>query len=238
MKRIKSVVLAMMMVVVLALPVMAGELSENTKQSNSSKIESASVKAPKTAKAKAVSSSQIKIGWSKVAGADYYLVYSCDEKDGVFTLLVNSDGANDFAWAGNYSASVYDVPPSTTMYFMVATVKDGYMSPYSKVVKATTLKPSKSEQITAMRAQEVIAPPGSTLAINARINNLIIELQIHKLRYESNTTFKRIVQGMTVQGSNLTLKAKQYNNISTQVMNGSMKDDEAIVQLQALSLVK
>jgi len=228
----------MMMVVVLALPVMAGEVPVNTTQTNSPQIELVDTKAPKTVKAKAVSSSQIKIGWSKVVGADYYLVYHCYEEDGASILLVNTDGTNKFAWNGDYSANVYGIQPSTTVYFMVCAVKNGYMSPFTKVVKATTLRPSKSDQIAAMRAQEIVAPVGSTLTINARISNLIIELQIHKLKYESNTTFKRIVQGMIIQGSNLTLKAKQYNSIATQVMRGSMKDDKAIEQLQALSLTR
>jgi len=237
MKKIKSVVLAIMMVVVLTLPVMAGEIPVNTTQTNSPRIELVDTKAPKTVKAKAVSSSQIKIGWSKVVGADYYLVYHCYDKDGAFTLLTNSDGTNDFAWNGDYSANAYGIQPSTTMYFMVCSVKDGYMSSFTKKVKATTLKPSKSDQIAAMRAQEIVAPVGSTLTINARISNLIIELQIHKLKYESNATFKRIVQGMIMQGPGLGLKAKQYNSIATQVLHGSLKDDVAIAQLQALSLV-
>ena len=105
--------------------------------------------------------------------------------------------------------------------------------------KVTVKDPTAEQlQIEAMRAQEIVAPPGYMLTINGRITNLIIELQIHKMRYEPNSTFRGIVQGMIMQGSGLTIKAKQYNSIATQVMHGSMKDDEAIAQLQALSLTR
>lgn len=97
----------------------------------------------------------------------------------------------------------------------------------------TVPKPSKAGQIAEMRSHK-ISPPST---INARIHNLIIEVEIHKLRYESESKFKSIVKGAMISGKTLTIKAKQYNAISTQLMNKQVTDDAAIAQLQALSLV-
>ena len=58
--------------------------------------------------------------------------------------------------------------------------------------------PDTSGQITALRAQKIIGPD-STIAFNGRILNLIIELQIHKLRIEPESTFKSEVQGTMFQ---------------------------------------
>jgi len=105
------------------------------------------------------------------------------------------------------------------------------------VVKASPIPaPDMSGQIATMRKQKLQAGPG--ISINGRILNLTIELQIHKLRSESESTFKSVVQGMMFQESSgtLTLKAKQFNSIATQAINGSISDNSAISQLQTLSL--
>lgn len=234
-------ILSMILTLVFVLPVFAEDLPTNASQTSTPQLQSASLKAPKVS-AKAISSSQIKVGWNKVTGADCYYVFYCYQPNGAYILFVNpNDGTNNFQWAGTYSLTIGNIPSNTTMYFKVVAVKDGYESPYSKAAKATTLKPGKAEQVAALRAQEIVPAQGSILTINARIHNLIIELQIHKLRYESSSTFKGIVKGMIIQetsGSTLTLKAKQFNSIATQVIKGSMSDDTAISQLQALSLVQ
>ena len=104
------------------------------------------------------------------------------------------------------------------------------------VVKATPA-PDMSEQIAAMRKQKIQAGPG--VSLNGRILNLITELQIHKLRSESESTFKSIVQGMMFQENSslgtLSVKAKQFNSIAVQAIYGSINDDTAISQLQTLS---
>lgn len=120
----------------------------------------------------------------------------------------------------------------------VTTVDGGKKSTCSLTVKNPD---PKQLQIFAMREQEIVAPRGSVLSIDGRIFNLIIEIQIHKLRYEPNYWFKNVVRCSMItapKGSILTLKAKQFNNIATQILYGSLKDDEAIAQLQALSLAK
>jgi len=100
--------------------------------------------------------------------------------------------------------------------------------------------PDMSEQIAAMRKQKIQAGPG--ISLNGRIQNLITELQIHKLRSESESTFKSIVQGMMFQENSslgtLSAKAKQFNSIAIQAIYGSISDDTAISQLQTLSQIK
>lgn len=103
-----------------------------------------------------------------------------------------------------------------------------------------TPTPDMSGQITAMREQKIQAPTGSIITLDGRIHNLIIELQIHKLRIEPESIFKSMVQGEMlpeVAGSMLTLKATQFNGIATQVLNGSIDDDTAIFQLQSLDTI-
>jgi len=108
------------------------------------------------------------------------------------------------------------------------------------IVKATPAPapapaPDMSGQIAAMRKSQDSRGPG--ISFNSRILNLTIELQIHKLRSESGSTFKSIVQGMMFQENlgTLSLKARQFNSIATQAIYGSISDDTAISQLQTLS---
>lgn len=109
------------------------------------------------------------------------------------------------------------------------------VAPKPVVKAAPAPAPDMSGQIASMRRQKLQMGPGIT--INGRILNLTIELQIHKLRSESESTFKSMVQGMMFQESSgtLTLKARQFNSIANQAIYGSISDDSAISQLQALS---
>jgi len=106
----------------------------------------------------------------------------------------------------------------------------------------TTLVSEKIlEEIADMRAQKIIVPSGSWSTTNDRIQHLIIELQIHKLQFEPEFTFKIIVQNEMIKIPNnvistLVQKAMQFDIIASHAIDGSISDDDAISQLKALDI--
>lgn len=100
---------------------------------------------PSAVKAKAISSSQIQIGWNQVPGADYYHVLYSNSPNGTFTLMQISPGKSEFLWVNDYSAGLPGIPANTTLYFIVTSVKDGVESKVSNIASATTFsKPALS----------------------------------------------------------------------------------------------
>jgi len=121
--------------------------------------QSSSVKSPKGVKAKAISSSEIKIGWKKVSGADGYHIYYSLNKKGPFLPF---DGTQD--WIGEYSSILYDIPANTTVYFKVTTVKNGKESKYSNVVKATTMTAGPELIVSEPDSDNIVGLQWSSIA--------------------------------------------------------------------------
>jgi len=103
------------------------------------------------------------------------------------------------------------------------------------LAEETTDAATMAQEIADVRSLEMFG----MITLDARIFNLTTELQIHKLKVESDSTFAQIAQGlMFSDGDTLTLKARRFNCIALMSSYGFMTDDEAIDQLQALSLVQ
>ena len=224
MKRIKSVVLAMMMVVVLALPVMASEAINQSNQAitrNATKVSKITLDEKRA---------------TTTTGSVYWMGYEITP-DTATNQDVTCKSSNASVATVNNDGKVTTLKAGKTT-ITVTTVDGGKKATLSLTVK----NPDPEQlQIFAMREQEIVAPRGSVLSLDGRIFNLVIEIQIHKLRYEPEYWFRNIVKCSVItapKGSVLTLKAKQFNNIATQILYGLLKDDEAIAQLQALSLAK
>lgn len=97
------------------------------------------------------------------------------------------------------------------------------------------------QQIDYIRSLKIVPREGQRITPDARIFNLTVELYIHKLKFEPEEIFQSMVQEtMFPQGENvrLTLKAKQFNSIAIQAMYGMISDDDAIYQLQILSIAE
>lgn len=149
-------------------------------------------------------------------------------------MLSNKDFAADVLklvdkYFNKSKTSQTTTPPTTT-----PTTSNQTTTPISQPVQQSQVKPDLSGTIAAMRS---LKTQGSMITLNARINNLITELNIHKLHYEPESTFNSMVQGtmFPTSGVTLTLNAKQFNMIATQVLGGILNDDAAISQLQALT---
>jgi len=224
MKRIMTVVLATMMVLVFALPVMASETINQSNQAITRDVTKVSRITLDEKRATTTTGSIYWIGYeiTPSTATNQDVTYKSSNTS---VATVNDDGKVTTVKAGKTTITV-------------TTVDGGKRATLSITVKNPD---PRQLQIASMREQEIVAPSGSALTADSRIFNLIIEVQIHKLRYEAEYWFKDTVQRSVIvapKGSVLTLKAKQFNNIAKQILYGSMKDDEAIAQLQALNLAK
>jgi len=99
----------------------------------------------------------------------------------------------------------------------------------------TTDTTAMAQKIADVRSLEMFG----MITLDARIFNLTTEIQIHKLKVETDSTFAQIAQSLMFPvGDTLTLKARRFNCIALMSSYGFMTDDEAIAQLQALTLIQ
>lgn len=76
---------------------------------------------------------------------------------------------------------------------------------------------------------------GNMITLNGRVNNLIIEIEIHKMGIESDQTFKNHVRNlMFPENAMLTTTGKDYQAICLKLIAGTISNDEAIRSLKAL----
>jgi len=98
-----------------------------------------------------------------------------------------------------------------------------------------------SQQITNLRELELPFRNNPSITLNGRIFDLTVELQIHKLKFESEATFSDIAKATmipVIDNSTLTLKGRHFNSIALMASYGFISDDDAIDQLQALIMVQ
>ena len=94
-----------------------------------------------------------------------------------------------------------------------------------------------AQGIAAVRQLELFG----MVTVDARIFDLETELVIHKLKVEPNSAFVGAVQGITFSDSDidkLTLKGRKFNSIAIMCSYGLISDDDALSQLQTLSLTQ
>jgi hypothetical protein len=90
----------------------------------------------------------------------------------------------------------------------------------------------KKETITYLRSLKV---ESDFITLDARILNLMVEIEIHKLGVESEDQFKKQVEKtMFPSTASLTLEGKTFQSIAAMVLNDMIGDDKALAQLQAL----
>lgn len=90
---------------------------------------------------------------------------------------------------------------------------------------------SSSQYVDNLRSLKVVAQQGSEIPINGRILDLIIELDIHKLKLESADTFKKMVKE-TMFPDDADLNGGKFQVIAKEVLLGTIDDDTALTQLQ------
>jgi len=103
------------------------------------------------------------------------------------------------------------------------------------LAEETTNTATMAQKIENVRSLEMFG----MITIDARIFNLITEIQIHKLKVEPDSKFAQIAQSLMFPiDDTLTLKGRRFNCIALMSSYGFLTDDEAIEQLQALILVQ
>jgi len=103
------------------------------------------------------------------------------------------------------------------------------------LAEETTDAATMAQEIADVRSLEMFG----MITLDARIFNLITEIQIHKLKVEPDYIFAKIAQSLMFPiGDGLTLEGREFNRIALMASYGFLTDDEAIVQLQTLRLVR
>lgn len=95
------------------------------------------VNAPNGVWAKALSSSEIEIGWKTEKNVDYYYVYNSLSRSGPFYPF--SDQSGVIHRYDNPTVINFGLMPGTQVFYKVTAVKNGVESDFSSVVSATTL---------------------------------------------------------------------------------------------------
>jgi len=104
------------------------------------------------------------------------------------------------------------------------------------MAEETTDTSDVAQKIANVRSMEVCGE----ITLDARIFDLTTELQIRRLKIEPDTAFIGAISQLAFPVSDaesLSLKGRRFNCIALMSMYGFISDDEAIAQLQALSLV-
>ncbi|OJV66622.1 MAG: hypothetical protein BGO41_04145 [Clostridiales bacterium 38-18] len=90
---------------------------------------------------KAVSNSEIEIGWADNGMGWYYRVYYAFSKDGPWYYFEDSNGdVGNLIWQGQYSANLYDIDPGSTIYIVVSSYIFDIESEDSKMIQITLPK--------------------------------------------------------------------------------------------------
>lgn len=121
-------------------------------------------------------------------------------------------------------------------------LKTGYIKK-DRVTVAIPSKGKPSEQhdlvmqnkITQLRNLELKGDP-NTFTLEGRINNLLLEIEIHKLHYEKEDNFINNVSSLKFDdGALLTILGRKYEIIIIKILNNMITDNEAIVELNNLN---
>jgi hypothetical protein len=90
---------------------------------------------------RAVSNSEIEIGWEDNGMGWYYHVYYAFSPDGPWYYFEDSYGdVGDLSWQGVYSANLYDIDPGSTIYIIVSSYIFDIESEGSEMIQITLPK--------------------------------------------------------------------------------------------------
>lgn len=89
--------------------------------------------------AKALSSSEVSIGWNNVFSADYYKIYYSNSIDGPYTPLPNgtSNNENYYRSGKDLIITLYNPPKSWVLYLKITAVINGIETGYSNIVRVS-----------------------------------------------------------------------------------------------------